>query len=432
MLPEHYTKLLAAIDEHMVSLGEMLHTIVAQLTKASHEKAMLHLYIASLLQQYKFTTQQFDDEKLLICGRYSIEKTGTMLLFSHCPPQRDAFAQWGTFVTRLLTFALYHMAIGSIPINIVWLIDTEEHHENDVAAYHFIENNRTALQANGCLYDLPYDRSLPAPFLALGTKGVLSVEIEIRTASSEHHTMYGAILPDAAWRLIWALNSLKDAHEEILIDGFYDTLVPMEDAEIALLRSMPDSTQALKQRMNVDEFLLQLRGFQLHYTHLLLPTCTVTSIHSGTDASESQHTIPSYAKASVDIHLVPKQEPEDIYTKLRQHLDMQGFQDVHTEVRISRNPQHTPLQDAFMQIVVDATSAAYGEHVPLLPLAPQSGVPYPFRSLLDIPVVFTQMGYSQEHLYKRGTVITVEEAERQAQFLTNSMKHLAMIIEGMA
>ncbi|GAC1640158.1 MAG: hypothetical protein NVS4B12_01190 [Ktedonobacteraceae bacterium] len=427
MLPERATKFFTALDEHAFSLTENLNTMVTQL--ATYEKATLYTSIASLLHQHKFRTQLLDNERFLICGRYATEKTSTLLLFSHCPPHPDAWARWGTFVTRLLTFALYHEAIGSIPMNVLWVVDTEEYKENDNAASHFIENNRILLQADGCLYDLPSDSSRPAPFLALGTKGILSVEVGVQMRSHERHSLYGAILPNPAWRLLWALNSLKDRREEILIEGFYDTLVPMEDEEIALIRNTPND-EALQQRMNVDEFLLQLHGFQLHYTHLLLPTCTVTSIHSGDTTLEMPHTLPSYAQASIDIHLVPQQESEDIYTKLRMHLDTQGFQDVYTKANVQQNPQHTALQNTFAQLVCTTAYTTY-EDIPVFPLLPEAVFCYPFTSLLNIPVVYIQLGYFQRQHSERDTVTTTETRERQKQFLTNNMKHLAMLIEGM-
>ena len=429
MIPELYTKFCAAIDEHAHFLTKTLNTTITYL--AEQEKGMLSPSIASLLQQHALTLQLLDKEKLLVCGSYTaIGETKTLLLFSHCPPQHSVLARWETFVTHLLTFALYSKTIGSIPLNIVWLIDTEEHTEDNTRMSSFVESNRTLFRADGCLYALPPMGSLPAPFLALGTKGVLSIEVGVYTNSSEQHSLHGAILPDAAWRLTWALNSLKDAREDIRIEGFYDTLVPMGDEEIALLRNMADNELALQQRMNVDDFLLHLHGFQLYYTHLLLPTCTVTSIHSG-KALEFPHTIPSFAQASLDIHLVPDQEPEDIALKLRAYLDTQGFQDVSTRIRTTRSPQYTSLRHPFTKTVYNSTHALYGENIPTFPLLPQNIAYYPFSSRLNIPVVYTQLGYSQSQLYERDTVMTGVDEERQKQFLVKSMKQLAMIIEGM-
>ncbi len=429
MIDEYNKNLLAAIDASAYSLVETLHTIVAQLAQAELDNT-LSTYIGSLLQQQTFTLQQVDDKQHLICGIHSIHETKTLLLFSHCPPQQDALARWGAFVTRLLTFALYHKTIGSIPYNMVWLIDIEEYYENDEELLQWFAKNRTLLRVDCCLYDIPNDDSLPSPCLALGTKGLLRVEIEVETASHDQHILSGAILPDAAWRLTWALNSLKDVREEIHIEDFYDTLVPMEDEEIALLRSMVKAESALKQRLHVNEFLLHLHGFQLYYTYLLLPTCIITRIYSGSTATSS-YTLPSFANASIDIHLVPDQEPGDIHEKLRKHLDIQGFQDVSIRVLATRSPQHTPLRNEFAKTVYESAFALYGERLSAFPLMPSQRNYYPFQSLLAIPVVYIQTGYGQSQLYEHDTVTTETNEERQKQILTYGMKHLVAIIERM-
>ena len=43
--------------------------------------------------------------------------------------------------------------------------------------------------------------------------------------------MYAAIEPSATWRLVQALNTLKDRDGRILIDGFYDGIQPVSDQE---------------------------------------------------------------------------------------------------------------------------------------------------------------------------------------------------------
>ena len=429
MTSEYYNNFFAAIDEQAPSLVETLHRIIAQLAQAAHDEDALTSYIHSLLQPHGFTRLQGENEQRLIYSTPAIEETKTLLLFSSCPPQSDALSRWGTFVTRLLTFALYHKTIGNIPLNIAWLIVIKTQDESDQKSSHWLAKNETFLQADGCLYDLPNDTSLPSPCLALGMKGLLRVELGLEIASQDQHVLDGAILPDAAWRLTWALSSLKDAREEIHIEDFYETVVPMEDEEIALLRTMQNGEQALKQQLHVDDFLLHLHGFQLYYSYLLLPTCTVTSILSGSTLASSS-TLPSSAKATLDIHLVPVQEPEDIASKLRRHLDVQSFQDVAIKVLVTRSPHYTALRHPFAQTVCQSAYMLYGENLPIFPLLPRLSPYVPF--LLTIPVVYTHTGYTQSQLYEHDTVTTGADEEKYKQLSINGMKHLFMIIEEMA
>ncbi len=426
MTSEHDMNFFAAIEEQASSLADRLNTTIEHLVQATQDEGTLSTYISTLLQQHAFTLQPMGKGQHFICGTYATKETPTLLLFSHCPPQHDALVRWGSFVTRLLTLAFHQETIGNLPVSIVWLIDIREYSQNFEELSAWLTENQQAVSIGGCIYDIPTDTSLPSPCIGLGMKGLLRFEIGIETASPNTRVLHGAILPNAAWRLTWALSSLKDVREEIHIEGFYETLVPIEDEEIELLRNMLPGEQALKQHLRVDEFLLQLHGFQLYYTYLLLPTCTVTSIHSG---STSSQTLPSSAKAEIDMHLVPDQEPEDIYQKLRKYLDMQGFQDVYIKILTSSPPQHTPLRNWFAKTVCESAYTLYGEALPIFPLMPTQHICTIFQAHLAIPVVYTHMGYGHNQLYERDTVT---RKERQKQILIHEMNHLAMIIENMA
>lgn len=426
MTTEHTMNFFTAIDAHAPSLVDRLHETIEHLGQAALHEDTLSTYISALLQQHAFSVQLVGSEQQLICGTCATKETRTLLLFSHCPPQDNALARWGAFVTRLLTLSFYRETPGNVPLNIVWLIDTKEHDEHIEELLAWLTEKQHVAPIDGCLYDIPTDTSLPDPCLALGMKGLLRFEIGIEMASQDMLVQHDAILPDAAWRLTWALSSLKDAHEDIHIEGFYETLVPMEDEEIALVRNMLPGEQALKQYLGVDEFLLQLHGFQLYYTYLLLPTCTITSIHSGSTASNM---LPSFAKAEIDIYLVPDQEPEDIYQKVRRYLDMQGYQDVYIKVLTSRPPQHTPLRNWFAKTVCESAYTLYGEALPILPLMSTQHVCLPLQERKSIPIVYSHISYTQNKLYERDTVT---RNEKQEQILTNGMKHLALIIENMA
>ncbi|MDX1447313.1 MAG: hypothetical protein R3333_14080, partial [Lishizhenia sp.] len=62
------------------------------------------------------------------------------------------------------------------------------------------------------------------------------VELSVQTAERESHSgLGGSIFPNAAWRLVWALRSLKDEDEKILISGFYDDIQPPSEKDLDLL-----------------------------------------------------------------------------------------------------------------------------------------------------------------------------------------------------
>jgi acetylornithine deacetylase/succinyl-diaminopimelate desuccinylase-like protein len=239
----------------------------------------------------------------------------------------------------------------------------------------------------------------------LGSKGLLCVELAVQTASTPLHSRYGAILPNASWRLTWALSSLKSPGEEVLIEGFYDTLTTDEDDEIELIAALPDRRLALQR--DAEHLLLGLQGTQLNYALLLTPTCTINAMNSGSIAQAqpsyrayTNTIMPFQAKAQVDFHLVPGQQPDDIFSKLQHHLQTQGFQDVHAHLIYESLPTRTPLNDPFIQTVLSAATTAYGPRLHILPLTDANYPLAPFRQILGLPIALTSMG-SLAHEYEQ-------------------------------
>src|SRR6185369_9314979 len=64
------------------------------------------------------------------------------------------------------------------------------------------------------------------PSLSLGCKGDVYVELRVRSASMDLHSSWAAVVENAAWRLTWALATLKDpVTQECKIPGFYDKVL---------------------------------------------------------------------------------------------------------------------------------------------------------------------------------------------------------------
>lgn len=67
----------------------------------------------------------------------------------------------------------------------------------------------------------------------------------VRTANIDAHSSNAPIWKNAAWRLVWALNTLKNEKDEVLIDGFYDDVAPLTEKDLAFLKSIPYNEKEL-------------------------------------------------------------------------------------------------------------------------------------------------------------------------------------------
>jgi acetylornithine deacetylase/succinyl-diaminopimelate desuccinylase-like protein len=233
------------------------------------------------------------------------------------------------------------------------------------------------------------------PMQCLGLRGICYVELSAETASTDAHSgLGGSIFPNAAWRLVWALNSLKGPDEHIRIPGFYDAVRPPSGRDRELMEALPEVAGEYQQRYGVKEFLKGLTGgVELQIAEVFEPTCTICGLTSGYQGPGSKTVLPARASAKVDFRLVPDQTPEQVLKQLRAHLDAEGFADIQINYLGGEPPARTDPDDPFVDLVVRTAEPVYGQPMQLVPMIGGSGPNHPFVHLLKLPVVTAGAGY---------------------------------------
>lgn len=419
-------KLLQYIDEHLSSSLEDWRLFARQLKNSlqDNNREQISEMILSLLESRGMATRLLSKEVPLVYGELHAGAAHTLLLYTHHALFSSDLWNFATIAIHLAALDAYRAITGSLGVNIKWLLDGSENSIGHPNLKSIVAEHCTLLQADGCLWQGRGRTKDGTPLLAIGTKGLLRVELAVETTSCELHSMHGSIAPNALWRLLWALASLKNAHEEILLEGFYDTLTPTEDNLVELLHALPDDAQFLAQEWGLEQLLFGLKGFQLHYAQFLTPTCTINHIAGGKYPDDAHGTLPTQATAQIDFYLVPDQDPQDIFTKLQHHLKNLGFSDVQARMLYSNYPVQTPLTDPFVQIAQRAITSACGQKPSILPMTADSMPCYSFRQILDIPIVVGILGApGLDHL--------TEQINISAQDFAAGIKQVTIMIEEM-
>lgn len=294
------------------------------------------------------------------------------------------------------------------PIALKWLITLTPSHTlhatgtGEQASYttieHSIQEQHALLKADGCLLFTPHseldiftstveDPLETLPQLILGSRGRLQVELVTHTTTRQLPTHYGTIVPDAAWQLLWALNSIKDAREDVLIDDFYDQLKAPEDALLSALATLAGRTHIAEQDCGVAHLIAGLHGVQQLYAYFLTPSCSVTQLQCVSGMQPAQHeqaesreqtALAGYARAQLDFHLVPEQDPEAIFSSLQRHLSQQRDQSIEVHKITTHAPAATSIGERLVEVTHTAFQAAYSR----LPLLVPLGTNVPTFSLL--------------------------------------------------
>jgi acetylornithine deacetylase/succinyl-diaminopimelate desuccinylase-like protein len=186
-----------------------------------------------------------------------------------------------------------------------------------------VRRHRDRLAADAWLFcDGPVHASRQLQ-LVFGARGVMGLEmVAYGPARPVHSGHYGNWAPNPALLLARALASLRDEDGRILIDGFYDDVAPITDADRAALAALPNVDLQWREE-------LELGGTEAGDAPLagrvLLPALNVRGLTSGHVGAEAANVIPAEARASIDFRLVPYQTSSRVRDLVEAHLTKQGW-----------------------------------------------------------------------------------------------------------
>lgn len=332
----------------------------------------------------------------------------------------------GHIVARLFALDALLAADGELPCNIKFVIEGEE--ETASAHLHqFISDHKELLSADACVWEFGGVNEEEIPIQYLGLRGICYVELSVESLSTDVHSgLGGSIFPNAAWRLVWALNTLKGPDEKVRIPGFYDAVSPPSALDRELLAALPDVAEEYKSRYGVKEFIKGLTGgTELKVEEIFSPTCTVCGLTSGYQGAGPKTVQPARASAKVDFRLIPDQTPADVLDKLRAHLDAEGFRDVQIEFLGGEPPARTDPNDPFVNIVVEAARDVYGVPMQKVPMTGGSGPNYPFVHDLGLPVATAGMGYPETRAHAPNENIRLDLYLKHAKHMVRVIREFS-------
>ena len=330
----------------------------------------------------------------------------------------------GNIGARLAAIRAFRDERGGVPCNIKMFCEGEEE-SGSVNLPALIEQRGDDFKADACIWEGGGRNLNNDPFMYLGLKGVLGVGLSVSMHVGDAHSSYAAILPSAAWRLLRALETIKDENENIQIEGFYDAIVEPSPEAVAAVEALPDDAPEWKETFGVNSFVRGLDGEDLRKQLTFQPTANIAGLDSGYQDEGLKTVLPAVASAKMDFRLVPEQRPYDIFDKLRKHLDKHGFEDVEIEVLGAVNPYRTDLNSPWVQLVAETAEEIYGRKPVMTPNMAGTGPMFDFGDTLGMPIATSGIDHPSHKIHAPNENITVED-------FTLGAKHAALIIERFA
>src|SRR3989475_7840588 len=225
----------------------------------------------------------------------------------------------GNTVAQAIAIQAIRDVAGRLPVNVRYFVDGEEE-SGSPHLLPFADAHPELFKGLGATIEAAGHTTDGRPVLSLGSKGILSVELAVRTATVDQHSSLAAILPNAAWRLIAALRTLRSEVGKVLIEGFDDG-VPAPDAEmLRYLRKNTADPLQYKEIYGVSEGVGGRTRYMRLKRYMYGTTCTIDGIWSGYTGEGHQTVNPPVPPAKLDFRLLPGQRPDAIFDKLVAHL----------------------------------------------------------------------------------------------------------------
>jgi len=437
-----------AIEKNMETAITWLARLVAQPSVAAQNLGIQECadLVAAMLKEQGYTAEILPtpgspvvlgeggagDKTLMFYNHYDVQPAEPFELWESPPFEltrkgdllvgRGISDDKGHLVTRLAALAAIKEATGALPCKVKFVFEGEE----EIGSVHlpeFIDQHKDRLGADACIWEfgqVDYEGRFEQ---MLGMRGIVYVELSVKTADMDTHSgLGGSIFPNSAWRLVWALSTLKDQNERILIPGWYDHVVPPSERDMQLLAALPDKAAKYKESYGVQGFLKGMTGgVELERAEVFEPTCTICGLTSGYQGAGSKTIIPAEARAKVDFRIVPDQSPDEVLEKLRKHLDTQGFSDIEITLLGGEHPGRTDPDHPFIKLVSDTSREVYGKDPVVRPIIGGSGPNYPFIKVLGLPVAMAGIGHYEGRIHSPNENIVM------GNFI-NGIKHTARIV----
>ena len=290
------------------------------------------------------TSRDPSKKTVLIYGHYDVQPPEPLEGWSSPPFEphvadgriyaRGAADNKGQILAHILGVAETLREKGSLPVNLIFLIEGEEEIGSPNLA-HFLREHRGELACD--LVAISDTGMAPGntPALTYALRGIAAMELIVRGPARDLHSgLFGGAVANPLAVLSRLLASLHDENGRVRIPGFYDAvrpLAPWERDAAADLEKAAGGDAAIKELAGVTE-LTGEKGYSTIERIGARPTAEVNGIGGGYQGAGTKTVLPKEAFAKLTFRLVADQDPEIILNAAEEYFRSQTPPGVLIEV----------------------------------------------------------------------------------------------------
>lgn len=325
---------------------------------------------------------------------------------------RGAVDDKGNLFCALKAVQSYVAVRGRPPLGVKFFIEGEEEIGSPNLAA-FARAHRDWLSADGLILQDGTVHADGRTELNLGMKGLVYLELRVRTHRSDLHSGKAPVVENAAWRLVHALASLQGPDGRVRVEGFYDGVIPPSEIDRDILRRFGPTEETVLAEVGLDRFPPRLEGRNVLETLYFEPVMTVCGIQAGYTGPGQKTVVPAAAVAKIDIRIVPGQDPHALVEACRRHLEREGFSDVEVvPLSVGQRASRTSYSATVAQSMHKAIRAEFGRDPIIKPSVESSGPGDVFSDILSLPWALTRFGPAEARIHAPNEFFSISHYRR--------------------
>lgn len=320
------------------------------------------------------------------------------------------------------------VATEQLPCNVKFMLEGEEE-IGSPSLYQWCADNKEMVAADIILVS---DTSLIAwdtPSITCGLRGLCYMQVEVTGPDKDLHSgLYGGAVANPANVLTDMISSLIDEDGHITIEGFYDDVRELSEAERIALNSAPFSIEEFKKSINIPEVKGE-KGYTTVERTGVRPSLDINGIWGGYISEGTKTIIPSKASAKISMRLVPHQNHDQIAVLFEKHFKNIAPDCVKVDVKALHGgqPYVSPTDLPAYHAAEKAMEETFGKR----PLPYYSGGSIPiisgFESILGIKSILMGFGLDRDAIHSPNESYGLDNFYRGIETIALFYKHFAEI-----
>jgi len=291
-------------------------------------------------------------------------------------------------------------ATNTLQCNVKFIIEGEEE-VGSTNLGKFLEDYKEQLKADVVLVSDTSMISMEHPSIETGLRGLAYMEVEVVGPNRDLHSgVYGGAVANPITILSKMIASLHDENNHITVQGFYDKVVALTEAERVALNKAPFDLKEYTDELGIEEDWGE-KGYTALERTGVRPTLELNGMWGGYIGEGAKTVLPSKANAKISMRLVPNQNSHEIAELFTAHFNKIAPNCVKVTVTEHHGgePVVTPTDSIAYKAAEKAIATTFGKN----PIPTRGGGSIPiialFEKTLGLKTVLMGFGLDNDNIH---------------------------------